>query len=215
MRDALQEIGQRRTSPLDAARAGRCFLCGSLGGGYDVVYYCDLLDHFAEPVATLGRMRTLLAPGGLLYFEVGLLGGLAPSWFRWIREVGLPHYRWFYSLDAVRHLLAYAGLELVATQRFGLAPMVGLTCIERALAPGLRSRWPWKRRIPDATTPDHGPHEGTTMATPPLSFRELAHAGHGYLESLLRYRVGALTPPVGPSTLLALARPVLAPGGVP
>lgn len=179
--------------------------------GYDVVYHCDLLGHFAEPVAALDRMRAMLAPGGLLFFEVGLLGGLGPSWFRRIREVGLPHHRWFYSLAAMHRLLACAGLELTGQQRFGLAPMVALTCIERALAPGLRSLWQGRRapEVRDAAR-DEIPQPPETA---PETAREMLRAGHAHLENILRYRVGAVTPPWGPSTLLALARPVRTRGG--
>jgi SAM-dependent methyltransferase len=186
--------------------------------GYDVVYHCDLLGHFAEPVAALDRMRAMLAPGGLLFFEVGLLGGLGPSWFRRIREVGLPHHRWFYSLAAVRRLLGYAGLELIGMQRFGLVPMLALTCAERALAPSLRSLWQGRR--PRGAPGAHGPQNPQAPQAPqapqiPRDTCELLRAGHAHLENMLRYRVGAVTPPWGPSTLLALARPVGArpPGG--
>src|ERR1700744_1112362 len=49
---------------------------------FDIVYHCDLLSHFPDPILALERMTSLVAPGGILYFEVGLVAGLAPFWYR-------------------------------------------------------------------------------------------------------------------------------------
>jgi SAM-dependent methyltransferase len=48
---------------------------------FEVVYHCDLLAHFPDPVRSLTAMRELLAPRGVLCFELGLLGGVSPYWY--------------------------------------------------------------------------------------------------------------------------------------
>ncbi|HEY4076504.1 MAG TPA: class I SAM-dependent methyltransferase, partial [Rhizomicrobium sp.] len=49
---------------------------------FDIVYHCDLLSHFPDPILALERMTSLVAPDGILYFEVGLVADLAPFWYR-------------------------------------------------------------------------------------------------------------------------------------
>src|SRR5262249_14866779 len=60
--------------------------------GFDVIYHCDLLSHFTEPIRALGKMCSLLAPGGTLAFEAGTLGGINPVWYKWIGCLGLPQH---------------------------------------------------------------------------------------------------------------------------
>jgi len=88
---------------------------------FDVVYHCDLLSHFADPRAALRQMTDLLRPGGVLCFEVGTLGGIAPAWYPWVGGVGLNHHIWLYSKNALEELFDQAGLEIVAQRRYGLA----------------------------------------------------------------------------------------------
>src|SRR5262245_30983099 len=70
-----------------AARLGAPVHCALLEsrppdlGQFDIVYHCDLLSHFADPIASLRTMTGFLAPDGVLAFEVGLLGGIAPWWY--------------------------------------------------------------------------------------------------------------------------------------
>jgi SAM-dependent methyltransferase len=160
-------------------------------GHFDVVYHCDLLSHFADPVAALRRMTRLLRQGGVLCFEVGILGGISPVWYRLVGEVGLGYHRWLYSPGAVRALLAQADLATEHVQRFGLAP--------RAIAGGMSAslRRLGRRSAPRAL--------GTEQAPAPASrWRRLDR----WLSTLLRYRLAAVAPRVGPETWLVVARPV-------
>jgi SAM-dependent methyltransferase len=47
-------------------------------GSFDIVSHCDMLAHFPDPVVSLHRMSALLRPGGVLFLEVGILGGISP-----------------------------------------------------------------------------------------------------------------------------------------
>ena len=71
---------------------------------FDVVYHCDLLSHFPDPLGALRKMKALLAPGGMLAFEVGTLGGIRPVWYHWIGSLDYPQHRWLYS-EASLHML--------------------------------------------------------------------------------------------------------------
>ncbi len=168
---------------------------------FDVVAHCDLLSHFPEPIAALAKMRRLLTADGVLFFEVGVLGASVRQWYPRIGGIGLPQHRWLYSDAALGRLFAAAGLEVVATRRFGLGPAVWLSHSLRRVAPVLR-RWMTSppAPVPTPVTP--------AAPAPRRGWRRWADQAQERVESFARYQVGAWTPRLGPATLLVVAQPV-------
>jgi SAM-dependent methyltransferase len=153
---------------------------------FDVVYHCDLLAHFPDPIRSLAAMCDLLRPTGVLCFEVGLLGGISPSWYPLVGSLGLGQHLWLYSDRAFRNLMQRAGLEIVRVQYFGLAPQViggkllGILD-KRLVRPALE------------TISRNGADRALRSKQSCINF--------------LRYRAGALFPHIGPQTLLVVAKP--------
>jgi len=153
---------------------------------FDVVYHCDLLVHFPDPIRSLAAMCDLLSPVGVLCFEVGLLGGISPSWYPLVGKIGLGQHLWLYSDRAFKNLMRKAGLEIVRIQYFGLAPEVLCGKIlgllnKRLLRPVLQ------------TISRDGADRALRSNQSCVNF--------------LRYRAGALLPHIGPQTLLVVAKP--------
>jgi SAM-dependent methyltransferase len=157
---------------------------------FDVVYHCDLLSHFPDPIQSLQTMIGLLRPNGRLCFEVGLIGGLSPLWYWLTRRIGLEHHLWLYSRPSLRQLLTAAGLEVVEIQSFGLIPYVG-----------------FGRTAAFATKLISGGLNGTQTAIG-RRFADRVEAGLHQFRYWLRYPIGAWIPKVGPQTVLVVARPV-------
>ena len=149
-------------------------------GSFDIVYHCDLLVHFPDPLKALASMVRLLKPGGVLCFEVGILGGISPFWYRLIRQIELGPHLFLYSHRALDVLLDRAGLEVLHRTEFGLAPEVLLHAPIDVFA----------RRVLGSILP----------AERVDAFRRRA-------EFWTRYRLSRLAPRVGPATLLFVARP--------
>lgn len=169
----------------------------SRGARYDVVYHSDMLAHFADPRAALRQMTALLAPGGVLAFEVGLLGGIPRFWYRHMRDISYPEHRWFYSRASLVSLLRDCDLIVTHATRFDLSLCVLLTRSIRSLA-ALRTR---ARRRAVSVTPPLAPVN--TRARASLAERPTYNA----IQNFLRYRAGWLLPPVGPGTQFVIARP--------
>jgi SAM-dependent methyltransferase len=153
---------------------------------FDVVYHCDLLAHFPDPIRSLSAMCELLRAGGVLCFEVGLLGGISPAWYPVVGSIGLGQHLWLYSDRAFHNLMGRAGLSVLHIQYFGLAPEVvggkilGVL-IKRLLIPALQAL----------------SSDGKNRA---LQIQQ-------YCVNFLRYRVGSLLPHIGPQTLMVVAKP--------
>jgi SAM-dependent methyltransferase len=156
---------------------------------YDVVYHCDLLSHFPEPVIALKKMCSILKPGGVLVFEVGTLAQIHPVWYRWIGMLGYPHHRWLYSERSLQAVFDQAGLSVVRTRHFGLAPSVLFTGSVVLLA-----------RLARSTVRPAGVPESARRLISTASFSDR-------VEQFLRYRAGAIAPRIGPGTLFVAACP--------
>ena len=83
-------------------------------GSFDIITLWQVLEHLADPVATLRRLRKHLAPGGVLIVSVPNFASLQGALFRG---------RWFH-LDPPKHLLHFERATLEAClRRAGLAPL--------------------------------------------------------------------------------------------
>jgi SAM-dependent methyltransferase len=156
---------------------------------FDVVYHSDMLAHFPDPIRCLRLMSSALQDGGVLCFEVGILGGVSTLWYRLIGEIGLGPHLWLYSEQALKLLFAQAGFRVLHVQRFGLGPYVVLGKVSR-LAEAVAFR------LSSAL-----PHTGVRV---PLEKLNRLHQEFLYL---LQYKVGAFAPRTGPLKLLVVARP--------
>jgi SAM-dependent methyltransferase len=155
---------------------------------FDIVFHVDLLSHFPDPVRAFCKMASLVRPGGIVCFEVGVFGGLAPGWYPWVGRIGYPQHLWLYSEDAISSVLARAGLQVEGVQRFGLLPATVLSTI------GNRSV---RRKI-------SRPRSEAGRSAQPTGF----YRAYSWLQYLLRYQIGKFVPAVGPHAMLVAARPV-------
>jgi len=122
-----------------------------------------------------------------LCFEIGLLGGISPSWYRLVGSLGLGQHLWLYSDEAFKNLMERARLNILDIQYFGLAPEVlggkALGILnKRLLSPVLQA-----------------------VST---GGRERAMRIKNSCTNFLRYRVGSLLPHLGPQTLMVVAGPI-------
>lgn len=158
----------------------------------DVVYHCDLLSHFPDPLRALVRMRRMLRPRGVMFFEVGLVGGISKAWYRRMPPGSWPRHRWFYDQRSLAMLLARAGLRIVRLQTFSLGPQV--------LLHGSASRvlGMWRRLLR---------RRGRVTTTQGCDVATRERPGEARLNNWLRFGLGRLAPRLGPATALVLAAP--------
>jgi SAM-dependent methyltransferase len=156
---------------------------------FDVVFHVDMLNHFPDPICALEAMRRRLRPGGVLVFEVGVIGGLHPRWHWWWGSLDLPEHRQFFSEAALRRLLERAGLEVIETQRFGL---LLASVVLRA------------RRLVEPLIDRHLPRPRDATGLPPRA--RGIHAIYEYVMMATRYSIGRRLPAWGTLTLFVAAR---------
>jgi 2-polyprenyl-3-methyl-5-hydroxy-6-metoxy-1,4-benzoquinol methylase len=93
------------------------------GARFGVVRLNHVLEHVPEPLQTLGRIRRLLHPEGVLFVSVPNLRGLSPRLKslqsrlylkrnRW-RHYAALHHLWFFNPGSLRKLLEKSQFEVV------------------------------------------------------------------------------------------------------
>jgi 2-polyprenyl-3-methyl-5-hydroxy-6-metoxy-1,4-benzoquinol methylase len=90
-------------------------------GSFDVVTSWDVLEHSPDPARTLGHIRRLLRPDGVLLLTTPDVAGvdarlLGRLWYGYTK---IPEHYYFYSRDTLAALARNAGLEPVAFRRWG------------------------------------------------------------------------------------------------
>ena len=164
-------------------------------GGFDVVFHVDLLSHLPDPVLALEAMSRRLRPGGHICFEVGIMAGFSPRWYRLTgaSEHSYPYHIWLFSDRGLRKTLRRAGLEIVETRRFGLLASAFLLGSVQALRPVL-GRW---------STHPAGREDNRSLDD------SRVRKAYDRLQHSTRYQLGRLMPPVGPQTMFVAARSII------
>lgn len=154
------------------------------GMKFDIVYHCDVLSHFSDPVAEFKLMVDRLNPGGLLIFETGNFGDVDPEYYRLIPSFQYPDHLFFFSQSSLRMLLDRCGLKALEIRRYGrLAEMM----IQR------------KSGRTERTASANG--AGLIALTRQAKIKQL-------LRHLILYKIGALHPiQRAPQTLVIFANP--------
>ncbi len=155
----------------------------------DLVYHCDLLSHFPDPLRALVRMRRMLRPDGAMFFEVGLVGGLSAQWYRRMPHGSWPRHRWFYEERSLAALLDRAGFRIVRLQTYSLGPQV-------LLFRGASRLLGFGRRLLGRGTPSRGERGLAAPRERPVEAR---------INNWLRFGLGRVAPRLGPATALVLA----------
>ena len=88
------------------------------GMTFDVIYLCDVLSHLTDPVAEFRSMRQMLKPGGVIVFETGNVGDVAPRYYKLFDRWQYPDHLFFFSQRSLANLEEAAGLRRVQSFEF-------------------------------------------------------------------------------------------------
>ncbi len=96
------------------------------GPCFDVVYHCDVISHFVDPVHELRLAHDRLRDGGVLFLETGNLGGVRRRYFSLYPSFQLPDHLFFFSGKNLQDLLIQEGFEVLAMRRYPIGPQLAV-----------------------------------------------------------------------------------------
>ena len=106
------------------------------GECFDVIYHCNVMSHFPNPVETLAQIRSRLRPGGVLLMETGNFADVHPRFYPLIARTErfqLPDHLYFFGEQSLRLLLKRSGFRLRAMHRYSrIGEKCGPPLLDRA-----------------------------------------------------------------------------------
>jgi len=176
------------------------------GKKFDVIYHCDVIGHFFDPISDFKKMNAILKDGSFLIFETGNLGDVDPHYFKYFQRFQYPDHLFSFSTDSLGRLLDRTGFNILKIYRYSILPQLILI----QLSAGIRRRFskPARRQGSPANGGSTGktaggtqqPHQGSTV-------KRVIGPVWDYLNYVLRYQVGAILPKEGrPQSVIVIAQ---------
>ena len=175
---------------------------------FDLIYHCDVISHFHDPIKEFRTMHKKLNNDGILVFETGNLGDIDKKYFDYIEKLQYPDHLFFFSEKNLNMLLKKTGFQLVKIERYSILPQLKFLLILKKI---FRNKG---TTFHEVTTF----HEGKTKKIS-LSKNSLTNIAsnsqktsflkrvYHYTHHLLRYKAGRIVPKKNrPQTLIVVAK---------
>jgi len=181
---------------------------------FDVVYHCDVISHFFDPIAEFKRINRILKDGSFLIFETGNLGEVAPMYFKHFKRFQYPDHLFFFSTDNLMELLKKTGFEFIKIYRYSLLPQM---VVMKALS---AVKYLIIERVPEFSTKeinhsDEGRIGNRSVANsqslkPKIISKIIIKHVYQYLKYVMRYKVGRIALKAHrPQTIIIIAKKML------
>lgn len=179
----------------------------SLFGGkkFKVIYHCDVISHFFDPIADLLKMNEMLEKEGYLIFETGNGGDIDPKYFKYFRSFQYPEHLFFFSIKNLEDLLDKTGFELKKIYRYSTLPH--LMAIKTVTRLGKRpAEFGAKKEVTGNNEISNPASTGQAKSLKAILKKSLKRMFH-YSHYILRYKLGRIAPKGSrPQTLLVIAQ---------
>ncbi len=167
---------------------------------FDVIYHCDVISHFYNPISEFSIMHKRLNPGGILMFETGN-GDFDEKYLSAFTSFQYPDHLFFFSEKNIRDLLALTGFELVGIYKWSILPQL--------TAKKLLSKFYNPPTQAGKSESSHRPTRArsTSKGTVKKNLSTIPQRIFEVLSYILRYKVGYLYPKEKmPYTMIVVAR---------
>lgn len=105
------------------------------GKKFDIIYHCDVISHFYDPISEFKKINDKLKKGGLVVFETGNLGDVEEKYYKWWTSFQYPDHLFFFSVNNLKELLLRTEFELISIYRFSILPQLILWRIVKYFVP--------------------------------------------------------------------------------
>jgi len=184
---------------------------GFEGKQFDVVYHCDVISHFFDPISDFRKINEIMKDDSFLIFETGNLGEVDQMYFKYFQRFQYPDHLFFFSADSLVSLLEKTGFEFIRIYRYSILPQLAVI---KALS-GIINLI--KRLALKSNEKEEHLAEGSSVAiqsatdTRSFSVRYFVKKGvrnvYRYFHYVLRYKVGRIAPKVRrPQTVIVVAK---------
>ncbi|MDY7009295.1 MAG: class I SAM-dependent methyltransferase [Planctomycetota bacterium] len=175
----------------------------SFGGKtFDVVYHCNVMSHFYDPLAEFKRINSKLRNKGVLIFQTGNVGDVSRKYYDMFTTFQLPDHLFLFGENTVKELLRRSGFECMEIRRYSILPELAIQRILKRIT-GHKGR-----RTNKGASNEAGHVHASASSCIGWCGKAIKNIYHR-LSHLIRYRVGYVMPKRGrPQTAVYVARKV-------
>jgi len=87
---------------------------------FDVIYHCDVISHFYDPISEFQKINNKLNKNGLVVFETGNVGDVKEKYYKLFDKFQYPDHLFFFSEKNLKELLRLTGFELIKIYRYSI-----------------------------------------------------------------------------------------------
>jgi SAM-dependent methyltransferase len=176
------------------------------GRKFDVIYNCNVLSHFYDPMAEFKTINNVLRDSGILVFETGNLGDVEKRYYKSFKKFDYPDHLFFFGEKSLRLLIESAGFELIKTFKYSMLPHF----IMKKMLHGARDLIKGKRHEKNANrrnTNSNISFDTVQQETGKFNLKQVIKKANIYLSYFSIYKLGRLMPKNGrPQTVIVVAR---------
>ncbi len=177
------------------------------GKKFDIIYHCDVLSHFYDPIAAFQNIKDCLQENGIVVFETGNLGDVKEKYYRFFTGFQYPDHLFFFSENNLKELLRLTGFESVKIYRYSILLQL---MISKILSKGtglfkseVKAKRIDKTSIATGVQPANTPHFNIGG----FGFKYLIKIAYAYFFYFIRYKIGIIMPKKGsPQTVIVITR---------
>lgn len=165
----------------------------SFGGRkFDIIYHCDVLSHFHDPIDQFKKINDSLVENGIMVFETGNIADVNRKYYKYCPSFDYPDHLFFFGESTIQKLLERTGFELLRIYKHSIMfPML----IEKLL-------WNLRGSLKEKANSD-----SLCNNIEKFSFKRLLRNYYRLFRVLLIYKFGFLMPKKGQiQTLIVIAR---------
>ena len=176
------------------------------GKKFDIIYHCNVMSHFYDPVLEFQNMNEKLTKDGIVVFETGNYGDVKEKYYRFVSKFGYPGHLFFFSENNLKELLGRTGFEFTKIYRYSRLPELVILkmLMSENVIDFVKSKWTTKNLAKTSISEV----KSSNMANSNIGrfiFQQLINA-YGYFNYFIRYKIGYVMPKKGrPQTVIVIA----------
>lgn len=169
------------------------------GKKFHIIYHCDVISHFADPITEFKKMNNALDNTGILVFETGNLGETKEKYLKLYKDFQYPDHLFFFGESSLNQLLHLSGFQLLKRYRYSLVMQLWIF-----------NRFSWlieifkKKKPPDDT--DYRTVSNVGYKNKSYRGKDIIRNAYHCFMYFMRYKIGAVLPKNGrPQTIIIVA----------
>lgn len=187
---------------------------------YDVIYHCDVVSHFFDPINEFKLANKTLNDNGYLVFETGNIAEMDAKYFDLFDYFQYPDHLFFFTTENIDNLLNQTGFELIKIYKYSLLPQFYfckflnlikgcILTIKKQSNTKKQSNIKKQESQPEKLHIANSEQQSDVKNQTPSSSRVLLRNIIDTVIYIMRYKVGRITPKKNrPQTMIVVARKI-------